>query len=100
MPFYVINGMPVHVKFSGKKKPPAPCVAQIWVSKVSQRRCAGLSAYLCDWTNTDGKTCDAPLCNAHAHQIGKNRHLCPMHYARHLQQNPQPDLFAGPERAR
>lgn len=96
MPFYQINGMPVHVNF-GRRKGPAPCVAQVWVSKVSQRRCAGISAYLCDWPTGDGKTCDAPLCEAHAHQVGKNKHYCQGHYARHRAQNPQPDLLGVEE---
>lgn len=45
------------------------------------RGCGRMSAYLCDGPNRcdprDGPTCDMPLCERHAKEVGKNRHLCP-----------------------
>lgn len=38
-------------------------------------------SFACDWPFADGKTCDAPLCEYHARQIGEDRHLCAHHYA-------------------
>lgn len=90
MPFYRINGAIVHIKFGGKKRPPAPCVAPIGVDAA---RCCGISQFLCDWPLSDGKTCDAPLCPVHAHEVGKNRHYCHIHHAQHLHQQPQLALF-------
>lgn len=77
MPFYRMNGMTVHVK--GSKKLPKPCVAQIGISSLhaEETYCLAWSAYLCDGPGEAGRTCDKPLCVAHATQIGKNKHLCP-----------------------
>jgi hypothetical protein len=38
-----------------------------------------ISGYLCDHELEGGKTCDAPLCDDHAHEVGKDRHYCPRH---------------------
>jgi hypothetical protein len=80
MPFYRIGGSMVHLKLSGKaaKNPPAPCCAPIELEG-KRVRCMGISQYLCDWPVDGGKTCDAPLCEEHATQIGPDRHLCPRH---------------------
>jgi hypothetical protein len=84
----------VHIKMTNtRKRPaPAPCVARIERSSIGQaannsqnnsvRSCA-ISSYLCDWTMDDGRTCDAPLCPEHAHEIGPDRHLCGLHFALH-----------------
>lgn len=40
--------------------------------------CQWLSKYQCDWRVGTG-TCDAHLCETHAHQVGENKHLCPRH---------------------
>lgn len=95
MPFYKVNGMVVHVKLSGKRRPPAPCIARVGFSAAAAEvdHCNAISAFLCDWKLSTGKTCDAPLCESHANQIGKNRHLCPDHFAQHTHQSPQRSLF-------
>jgi len=47
-----------------------------------------MSAFLCDWP-VDGSTCDAPLCEEHAHQVGADRHYCPRHRAEQLRAAPE-----------
>lgn len=94
MPFYRVGDTMMHVKFSGKlrKNPPAPCCARIGrvgPTTVTQR-CMAISTLLCDWP-VDGGTCDAPLCDEHAHQVGPDRHLCRAHRA--LQLLAVKDLF-------
>lgn len=39
-----------------------------------------ISSVLCDF-NVGGVTCDTPLCADHAHEVGPDRHLCPIHAA-------------------
>lgn len=79
MPFYTVGGLRMHIKFSGRN-PPAPCVARVGVGQ-AQHACCDISSLLCDWPNSDCKTCDAPLCAAHGREVGRNRHYCPMHFA-------------------
>lgn len=43
--------------------------------------CTTIADCLCDWPMGAGKTCDALLCDRHAHPIGDDRHLCPIHAA-------------------
>lgn len=38
-------------------------------------------AFLCDWPVGPGKTCDAPLCADHAHEVAPEVHYCPGHFA-------------------
>lgn len=81
MPFFRINGLMVHMRLGGPKaKQPKPCVARIEIDGKACR-CMALSGYLCDWRMFDGRTCDQPLCDEHAHQVGADRHLCPAHAA-------------------
>lgn len=100
MPFYIVNGMRMHIKFSGRGKPPAPCVAKVGVGD-QLRRCCDISGFLCDWPADDGKTCDAPLCGSHARQVGRNKHYCPTHFHQAQQLDPampgapQLNLFTG-----
>jgi len=95
MPFYVVNGMVMHLNL-GRRKGPAPCVAKVWPGADPPRaHCCGISAFLCDWPMGDGLTCDAPLCDAHAREVGRNRHFCPDHHARHLHEQPQLGLFTS-----
>lgn len=63
------------------KRAPKPC-----------RVCGGYSEYLCDGHLGGGHTCDAPLCEVHAHQVGRDRHLCPECLQRHRAETPQRDL--------
>ncbi len=86
-----MHGLLVHVRLSGKaaKRPPAPCVAAIdnpdgATARLRPRvRCCGMSTALCDWALSDGSTCDAPLCDDHATEVGPDRHLCPKHLVAH-----------------
>lgn len=92
MPFYRLGDSMMHVKFGGKlaKNPPAPCCARRdskWVGK-PEVRCMAMSAFLCDWP-VDGGTCDAPLCEEHAHQVAADRHYCPRHRAEQLRAVPE-----------
>lgn len=49
------------------------------------RWCGRPSTKLCDYPLSsrgelaDGKTCDAPMCDAHARNAGPNKDLCPEH---------------------
>jgi len=63
--WYKVNGMTVH---ADGRDLPRPCV-----------HCRGISELLCDFPVAEGVTCDAPLCPACAKEIGKDRHLCPLH---------------------
>lgn len=90
MPFYRVNGLMVHVNLGGKlrRNPPAPCCAPI-ETEGTRVRCLAISSLLCDHRNSDGRTCDAPLCERHAKQICKDRHLCPRHAAERAQLAPE-----------
>jgi hypothetical protein len=88
MPFYRMPFGFVHMKGT---KLPAPCRAKVWIDGKEQL-CAAMSGFLCDWPDGGGRTCDAPLCEAHAYQVGTNRHYCPAHQAN----EPQRPLFNFP----
>lgn len=91
MPFYRVGGTMMHLKLSGKlaKNPPAPCCGRIQIEG-ADHRCMAISSILCDWP-VEGGTCDAPLCEQHAHQVGPDRHYCRAHRA--LQLLAVKDLF-------
>lgn len=38
--------------------------------------------FLCDYPIGKGKTCDAPLCADHAHEVAPDVHYCPGHHAK------------------
>ena len=42
--------------------------------------CGYVADYLCDWPVGDGKTCDLPLCEVCAHEIGDDKHACEIHW--------------------
>lgn len=44
-------------------------------------QCGDVAGYLCDYPVGRGKTCDRPLCEYHAVEIGPGIHYCPTHYA-------------------
>lgn len=46
--------------------------------------CQAPAGKLCDWKLGSGKTCDAPLCDTHAHDMGRNKDLCHRHMTRWL----------------
>lgn len=93
MSFYRLKFGIVHMKGTCL---PDPCVARILVDG-KQAVCMAPSAYLCDGTNNTHRsgTCDAPLCEAHAHQIGPNRHLCPTCHQTQLNAEQQRSLFTS-----
>lgn len=54
-----------------------------------------MSGFFCDWPTSAGKTCDLPLCEAHAVQIGPNKHHCPAHALEALQSGAQSFYIIG-----
>lgn len=42
--------------------------------------CAAVGDFLCDYPVGKGKTCDRPMCDDHAHEIGYELHYCEAHY--------------------
>lgn len=42
--------------------------------------CAAVGDLLCDFPVAEGKTCDRPMCDDHAREIGPNLHYCEAHY--------------------
>lgn len=95
MPFYRLKTGFVHIK--GTKLPPG-CYASVGVQTSddkAMKACLALSGYQCDWGIGHGRTCDAHLCEAHALQVGKNRHYCPDHFQQHQVEAKQPGLFTS-----
>ncbi len=43
--------------------------------------CGDVGSNLCDYPVGKGKTCDRPICDLHAHEIGPNMHYCATHHA-------------------
>ncbi len=41
--------------------------------------CDRRAPFLCDWKLGGGKTCDVPICAAHAEPVAEDKHLCPKH---------------------
>jgi hypothetical protein len=91
MPFYRINGMDVHMKGT---KLPEPCGALVW-NGAAKRPCRNISAFLCDFPDGAGHTCDRALCEAHARPVGPNRHYCQQHQAEAAAGEPQLGLFTS-----
>lgn len=93
MPLYRTSFGMVHMRGS---RLPAPCSARALIAGQEQV-CMVASAYLCDGPGTSGQrsTCDAPLCEAHAREIGRNRHLCPACHLQHRDADPQRGLFTS-----
>ncbi len=42
--------------------------------------CQDFGDLLCDWPAGKGKTCDLPMCEDHAHDLGGDKHLCEVHF--------------------
>ncbi|ABM34672.1 hypothetical protein QRO08_03605 [Paracidovorax citrulli] len=93
MPFYRLKTGLVHVR--GTKLPP-PCSARVLVDG-EQVRCMAPSEYLCDGPSTTDprSTCDAALCEAHAHRFDVNRHHCPSCHLAHSDASGQRSLFTS-----
>ncbi|WP_332566634.1 hypothetical protein [Comamonas sp.] len=75
---------------------PDPCGARVLVAGQEQI-CMVASDYLCDAPDSTGqrKTCDAAVCEAHAHEIGRNRHLCPACHLKRRDADQQRGLFTS-----
>lgn len=96
MPFYRINGMAVHVR--GSKKLPPGCGAMVGVQTsdgAAMQLCLAPGGFQCDWDIGKGRTCDRHVCEAHANQVGKNKHYCPDHHRELLDGQAQPGLFTS-----
>lgn len=93
MPFYRINGHTVHMR--GTKLPPA-CLERVgFHSQAAEWSvCGVMTGFQCDWPVGES-TCDRHLCEAHAHQVGKNRHYCPDHHLQLINTQAQPGLFTS-----
>ena len=75
-------------------KLPAPCAARILINGRVEP-CLYASEFLCDCRDQHKGTCDAPLCPAHAHQIGPNKHLCPACRLHQQEDSKQRSLFTS-----
>ena len=42
--------------------------------------CEEIAAFECDWKIAGGRTCDAPMCEAHRFNVSKNKDLCYDHH--------------------
>lgn len=73
MPFYRHKDMVLHMK---GRNLPKPCSEYVLLDG-KKAVCSAFSAFLCDGPGQGHRTCDRPLCEAHATQAGPNRHLCP-----------------------
>lgn len=96
MPWYRINGMNVHVR--GSKRLPPPCSAAVGLQAsdgAAMTICAAPSGFQCDWDIGHDRTCDRHVCEAHAHQVGKNKHYCPAHRQQHLDDQVLGGLFTS-----
>ena len=45
----------------------------------------GPGTLLCDWKLGAGRTCDNPICGAHAKEVAPDKHLCPDHQSAYAQ---------------
>lgn len=76
MPFYRLkDGTRYHIKFTPRAKVPPACAAR----RDDDTDCGIMSGILCDWKVMPGVTCDLPLCEDHAKEVGPDKHLCPAH---------------------
>ena len=91
MPFYRLKTGIVHMRGT---KMPAPCAARIQLDGQEQP-CLAPSGFLCDGPSEQRKTCDRPLCDAHALQIAANKHLCPPCHLNHRDAAAQRGLFTS-----
>jgi hypothetical protein len=74
MPYYRSEKLGVY-HMRGRNLP-KPCGERIVVNG-KEVTCLFPSDYLCDGPGAGARTCDRPLCGAHATQTGPNKHLCP-----------------------
>lgn len=57
------------------------------------RGCQADATCVCDYDLGGGRTCDLPICEAHAIEAGPDKHYCPRHAASCGIRPRQPDLF-------
>jgi len=75
MSLYRVQGFPCPIHMKGRNLP-TPCGEQLLLEgKVAA--CLAPSEFLCDGPGTGRRTCDCPLCEANATQVGPIAHLCP-----------------------
>ena len=91
MPFYRTDTGTMHLKGT---RLPRPCAARTLIDGTEQL-CARFSGFLCDGPGQGRPTCGAALCEAHARQVGPNRHLCPACHLNHRDADPQRGLFTS-----
>jgi hypothetical protein len=99
MPIYRLKTGIVHVKGT---KLPAPCGARIQLDG-KETVCLAPGEFLCDGPPPPERardihgtgTCDRSLCAAHAHQVGPNRHLCPVCFRSDADGRGQRSLFTS-----
>lgn len=93
MPYYRLKTGIVHMRGT---RLPDPCAARVLIGG-KEVLCAAMSAYLCDGLDARNRshTCDVPLCEAHARQIGPNKHLCPTCHQSDLDAQQQRSLFTS-----
>lgn len=84
MPWVNVAGTWVHVKMTKRRVLTCKCELGPGAGV-----CGALAPFLCDFP-AGKRTCDAPLCAAHATEVGLDRHYCPRHAG---QTPPQPELF-------
>lgn len=86
MPWYRMpGGQSVHINFGGKGNRTAPPACR--ERRPDGTACGWMTACQCDWKLSDvvysetkaPATCDRHLCEAHAFEIGPDKHLCPEH---------------------
>lgn len=92
MPYYRTPELGI-VHMRGTKLP-APCAARILING-REEPCLYPSEFLCDCRDQHKGTCDAPLCPAHAHQIGPNKHICPACRLHQQEDSKQRSLFTS-----
>lgn len=69
MPFVNLpNGVVAHLKVA--RRPRRVCCAQ---------GCSAWSTRLCDYALSAKRTCNAPMCDAHATSVGPDLDHCPAH---------------------
>ena len=90
MPWYRNHKLGVyHMRGS---KLPAPC-GELMLLEGQQVTCLFPSDYLCDGPGPARRTCDRPLCGAHATQTGPDKHLCPACRTASIDASGQRSLF-------
>jgi|HubBroStandDraft_2_1064218.scaffolds.fasta_scaffold326251_2 hypothetical protein len=80
MPWYRVGETVAHIRF-GKRKGGVPKQCQVPFKWEHGEHCCQMATILCDFDigGAEGETCDMPLCQDHATEVGPDRHYCPKH---------------------